>query len=303
MRMIPERTEGHISSHAIKNRSPEKKIAMEQEQSITLSDKKKCFACDEISHSLDQCRIKHNLVSAAQLYGHATSFPFYMIHPSEEAIEKEKFYRHCLLITSNISDLDPTKVKDELQKSWKLSSAWELRRECMEKFLASFNSEDDLISCLKHPMMETYLDDKEVTFTVTRWGEGDAESIDLNGQWFLVCGVPKINRNWKELYQVASAFGVLIGVDEESLEVEDKEPIRLKIATRNLDDTLFSHHFVFGWSCYSCRMVTFTTEGVQSISSASMTGEVHYRGIPKSPIRHVFTRRGKKHSGGASFRY
>ncbi|TVU33116.1 hypothetical protein EJB05_24901, partial [Eragrostis curvula] len=421
MRMISERTEGHISSQAIQNRSPEKKIAMEQEQSITLSDKKKCFACDEISHSLDQCRIKHNLVYVAQPYGHATRFRFYMINPSEKAVEKGKFYRHCLLITSNII-LDPTKVKDELQKSWKLSSAWELRRECMEKFLASFNSEDDLISSLKHPMMETYLDDKEVTFTVTRSAEGDAESIDLNGQWFLVCGVPKINRNWKELYQVASAVGVLIGVDEESLEVEDKEPIRMKIASRNLDDTLFSHHFVFGWSCYTCRMVTFTiegkdinqqkkeleerigkanldafnrkseekrnkviemhtgtlnkgttsenssntmtvdstgnrvldsgdcsdkehrkeqvnfetgvllegpeyteestfdgeieeikisapatitmnskkttvdspkTEGVQSISSASMT-EVQYRGIPKPPIRHVFTRRGKK---------
>jgi translation initiation factor 4A len=214
-----------------------------EKQSVVVSDKKKCFACNETSHSLDQCRIKYKLVSVAQLFGHATRFPFFTIQPSEEAVDKEKFYHHCLLITSNISNLDPTKVKDELQKSWKLSSDWELRRECRKNFVASFDSENDLISCLKNPMMETYLDGEEVKFTVTRWTDG--ESVELNRQWFSVRGVPRIYRNWKELYQVASAFGVLIGVDEESLEFGDTEPIRLKIALRNFDDAPLSSFCVW----------------------------------------------------------
>ncbi|XP_062218602.1 ATP-dependent RNA helicase drs1-like [Phragmites australis] len=252
MHMVLERIEGHIS-----HKSQEKKAAPEKELSTTLSDKKKCFACNERLHNLDQCKIKGSFVTVAELFGHATRFPFYMIQPSEEVVAKEKFYHHCLLITSNISNLDLGRVKDELQKFWKLSNDWELRRECRKNFIASFSSEDDLISCLKHPEMETSLDDKEMKFTVTRWKEGGEENIDLIRQWFLVCGVPRIYRNWKELYQVASAFGVLVEVDEESLEVEDKEPIRLKIALRNLDGTPFSYHFVFGWSS---RMVTFTIE-------------------------------------------
>ncbi|XP_062224619.1 ATP-dependent RNA helicase DRS1-like [Phragmites australis] len=255
--MVSERNEGHISSQAVESKSREKKAVLQKELSTTLSDKKKCFACNETSHILVQCRIKGKIVSVAQLFGHATRFPFYMIQPSEQAVAKEKFYHHCLLITSNISNLDLGKVKDELQKIWKLPNDWELRRECRESFLASFSSEDDLISCLKHPKMEASLEDKEVKFTVTRWKEGDEESIDLIRKWFLVCGVPRIHRNWKELYQVVSAFGVLIEVDEESLEVGDKEPIRLKMALRNLDGVPFSYHFVFGWSS---RMVTFTIE-------------------------------------------
>uniref|UniRef100_A0A0A8ZD56 Eukaryotic initiation factor 4A n=1 Tax=Arundo donax TaxID=35708 RepID=A0A0A8ZD56_ARUDO len=254
--MVSKRIGGLISSQDVESKSREKKAAPEKELSTTLPDKKKCFAC-KTSHNLDQCKIKGNFVTVAQLFGHATRFPFYMIQPSEEMVAKEKFYHHCLLITSNISNLDLGKVKDELQKFWKLSNDWELGRECKKNFLASFSSEDDLIICLKHPKMETSLDDKEVKFTVTRWKEGGEENIDLIREWFSVCGVPRIYRNWKELYQVASAFGVLVEVDEESLEVGNKEPIRLKIAFRNCDDTPISYHFVFGWSS---RMITFTIE-------------------------------------------
>jgi translation initiation factor 4A len=48
--------------------------------------------------------------------------------------------------------------------------------------------------------------------------ESDEESLDLIEECVLVRGVRRIYRNWKELYQAASAFGVLIDVDEESLE-------------------------------------------------------------------------------------
>jgi translation initiation factor 4A len=49
--------------------------------------------------------------------------------------------------------------------------------------------------------------------------ESDEESLDLIEECVLVRGVRRIYRNWKELYQAASAFEVLIDVDEESLEV------------------------------------------------------------------------------------
>ncbi|KAL6630102.1 hypothetical protein ACP70R_029867 [Stipagrostis hirtigluma subsp. patula] len=257
MHMVSGRIEGHISPQAVESKSQEKKVVLEQDLSTALPDKKRCFACNETSHSLDQCMIKEKLVTVPQLFGHATKFPFYMIQPSEQAVEKEKFYHHCLLIASNISNLDLGKVKDELQSFWKISTDWELRRECRKNFLASFSSEDDITCCLKHPDMQMYLDDKEVKFSVTRWTEGNEESVDLIRQWFLVCGVPRKYRNWKELFQVASAFGVLIDVDEESLDVGDKEPIRLKIALQSLDGAPFSHNFVFG---LSSRMVSFTRE-------------------------------------------
>ncbi|KAL6604613.1 hypothetical protein ACP70R_043040 [Stipagrostis hirtigluma subsp. patula] len=257
MNMVSGRIEGHISPQAMESKSQEKKVVLEQGLSTALPDKRRCFACNETSHSLDQCMIKEKLVTVPQLFGHATKFPFYMIQPSEQAVEKEKFYHHCLLIASNISNLDLGKVKHELQRFWKFSTDWELIRDCRKNFLASFSSEDDITCRLKHPEMQTYLDDKEVKFTVTRWTEGNEESVDLIRQWFLVCGVPRIYRNWKELFQVASAFGVLIDVDEESLDAGDKEPIRLKIALQSLDGAPFSHRFVFGWSS---RMVSFTGE-------------------------------------------
>ncbi|KAL6630098.1 hypothetical protein ACP70R_029863 [Stipagrostis hirtigluma subsp. patula] len=257
MSMVSGRIEGHISPQAVESKSQEKKVLLEQGLSSALPDKRRCFACNETSHSLDQCMIKEKLVTVPQLFGHATKFPFYIIQPSEQAVEKEKFYHHCLLIASNISNLDLGKVKDELQRFWKLSTDWELIRDCRKNFLASFSSEDDITCCLKHPEMQTYLDDKEVKFCVTRWTEGNEESVDLIRQWFLVSGVPRIYRNWKELFQVASAFGVLIDVDEESLDAGDKEPIRLKIALQSLDGAPLSHRFVFEWSS---RMVSFTSE-------------------------------------------
>lgn len=57
-------------------------------------------------------------------------------------------------------------------------------------------------------------------FTVTRWNKSDEESLDLIEECVLVRGVRRIYRNWKDLYQVASALGVLIDVDEESLKAE-----------------------------------------------------------------------------------
>lgn len=283
--MVSERTaEEQISPQAVESKSREKKAAPEQELTTTVSDRKKCFACKETSHTLDQCRIKEKLVTVAQLFGRSTGSPFYMIQPSEEAVEKEKFYHRRLLIRSNISNLDLGKVKVELNKFWKLTSDWEIRREDRQNFLASFNSEDDLISCLKPPEMETFMDGKEVKFTVARWKEGHEENLDLIREWFLVYGVPKIYRNWKELYQVASAVGVLIAVDEESLEGGDKEPIRLRIVLRNLVGAPFSDHFVFGWSS---RLVTFTIEDkVQRIERQrkeleEWNGEDHLDGFNK----------------------
>ncbi|BAF08235.2 Os02g0221300 [Oryza sativa Japonica Group] len=196
------------------------------------------------------------LVAGAQLFGHSTRQPFYMIQPSEEVVQKEKFYYHCLLITSDVSNLDLRKVKVEVSKFWKLTD-WEIRTEGRHNFLVSLNSEDDLVSCLKIPRIETSIDDKEVNFTVARWKEDDDENIELIREWILVYGVPRIYRNWKELYQIASAVGVLIDVDEESLEGDHKEPIKLKVALRGVDASPFSCHFVFGW--YS-RCVTFTIE-------------------------------------------
>ncbi|VAI45591.1 unnamed protein product [Triticum turgidum subsp. durum] len=236
--------------------SRENKAAPEQKLT-TLSGKKKCFACKETSHNLDQCRIKDKLGTAAQLFGHSTRFPFYMIQPSKEVVENEKFYHHCLLITSNACNLDPAAVKIELNKFWKLTDGWYIKREGRQNFVASFNSEDDLLSCLNPPNVETFLDEKEVNFTVARWVEGDGEKLDLIREWLLVYGVPGAYRNWKELYQVASAVGVLLEVDEESLESGDKEPIRLRIALGSLVGAPFSYHFVFGWSS---RPVKFMIE-------------------------------------------
>uniref|UniRef100_A0A0E0IYB5 Uncharacterized protein n=1 Tax=Oryza nivara TaxID=4536 RepID=A0A0E0IYB5_ORYNI len=89
--------------------------------------------------------------------------------------------------------------------------------------------------------IETSINDKEVSFTVARWKEDNEDNIELIIEWFLVYGVPRIYRNWKELYQIVSAVGVLIDVDEESL----------------LGEEPFSCHFMFGW--YS-RCVTFMIE-------------------------------------------
>jgi hypothetical protein len=53
--------------------------------------------------------------------------------------------QYCALITSSL---------------WKLSDGdccWELR-ECGRSFLACFSSEDRVVSCLKHPRMETLVD-------------------------------------------------------------------------------------------------------------------------------------------------
>uniref|UniRef100_A0ACD5ZMQ7 Uncharacterized protein n=1 Tax=Avena sativa TaxID=4498 RepID=A0ACD5ZMQ7_AVESA len=255
--MVPESAkEVQIATEAMGCNGRKYKAPPEQGQ-ITVSGKTKCFACKETSHTLDQCRIKDKLVTVAQIFGHSTSFPFYMIQPSDEVVENEKFYHHSLLITSNARNLDLTRVKTELNKFWKLTDDWEIRRENRQNFIASFNLEDDLISCLKSPNVEIYLDEKEVKFTLERWDEGAGEKFDLIREWVLVYGVPGTYRNWKELYQVASAVGVLLEVDEESLESGDKDPIRLRIALGSLVGAPFSYHFVFGWSS---RLVKFMIE-------------------------------------------
>uniref|UniRef100_A0A0E0CI31 Helicase ATP-binding domain-containing protein n=1 Tax=Oryza meridionalis TaxID=40149 RepID=A0A0E0CI31_9ORYZ len=235
-------------------------------------------ALHEASHSLDQCSIK-GLVAGAQLFGHSTRQPFYMIQPSEEAVEKEKFYHRCLLITSDVSNLDPRKLTD-----------WEIRTEGRHNLLVSLNSKDDLVSCLKTPRIETSIDDKEVNFTVARWKEDDDENIELIREWILVYGVPRIYRNWKELYQIASAVGVLIDVDEESLEGDHKEPIKLKVALRGVDGAPFSCHFVFGWHS---RCVTFTiedkvqtTDNVQTDELIEMPPEILNKGMNSESSSH-----------------
>ncbi|CAL4970560.1 unnamed protein product [Urochloa decumbens] len=254
MHLISETTEGHISSQVLESMGMQKKVVPERE----LSHKIRCFACYDTSHSLDQCSIKYKLVPMVHQFGYATKFPFTMIQPLEHMLEKEIFYHHCVLITSNVSNLDLHTVKVELQKLWNLSCAWVLRRECSKSFLASFSSQGDVARCLNNPSTETLiLNEEEVKLTVTRWTEDDDESNDLIQQWFLVCGVPRKYRAWMELYQVASAFGVLIDVDEGSLEVGDKEPIRLKIALSNQCGARFSYHYVVGWSS---RMVMLTVE-------------------------------------------
>ncbi|XBI38630.1 hypothetical protein VPH35_123598 [Triticum aestivum] len=222
--------------------SKKNKAAPEQEPT-TLPGKKKCFA--------------YKLGTVARLFGRCKSFPFYMIQPSKEVVENEKFYHHCLLITSNTCNLDPARVKTELNKFWKLTDDWDIRRDVRQNFIASFNSEDDLLRCLKPPDVETFLDEKEVNFSVAMWDEGDREKLDLIKEWLLVYGVPGAYINWKELYQVASAVGVLLEVDEEILESGDKEPIRLRIALGSPVGAPFSYHFVFGWSS---RLVKFMIE-------------------------------------------
>jgi translation initiation factor 4A len=249
---VSERTAGQFSLQVQENMmSKQNKAVPEQE----LSGKIRCFACNATSHSLDQCSTKYKIVTVAHKFGYATKFPFIMFPPSEDMPEKEKFYHHCLLITSSASNLNLGMLKGELQKLWNLSGNWVLRRKCSKSFLASFSSQDDVVSCLKNPNMETLLDDEEVNLTITRWMEGDDESNGLIEQWFLVCGVPRKYRAWTELYQFASAFGVLIDVDEESLQVGDKEPIRLKLALKNHDGAPFSYHYVVDWCS---RMVMLT---------------------------------------------
>jgi translation initiation factor 4A len=257
MHLVSEMTDARVSSQVVEDRGTEK--AMPEEQlSVTLSDGKGCFACNERSHNLEQCKTKYKLVPAAHQFGYATKFPFTVIQPSNEMVEKKKFFQHCLLIESNLANLDESMLKDELKKLWNLPGDWELRRECSTTFLASFSSEDDLTSCLKNPEIQTLLDNKEVKLTVTRWNESDDGSPGLVEEWLLVSGVPRMYRNWKELYEVASALGVLIDVDEESLQVGDKEPIRLKLKTafRSFDAAPFSYYFAFG--CWSSRLVMVT---------------------------------------------
>jgi translation initiation factor 4A len=251
--LVPDWTQ-HISSEVLESVSMQNKAVPEQELSGKL---KRCYACKETSHSLDQCSRKYKLVTVAREFGYATEYPFIMIHPSEEMLEKQKFYHHCLLITSDVSNLDLGVLKVQLQKVWNLPGSWVLRRECSKNFLASFSSEGDLVSCLKNPNMEILLDDKEVKLTVTRWSEDEDESNCLIKLWFLVCGVPRKYRGWTELYQVVSMFGLLIDVDEGSLQVGDKDPVRLKIGLRNHDGAPFSYDYVVGWSS---RMVMLTLE-------------------------------------------
>lgn len=257
MHLVSEMTDARVSSQVVEDRGTEK--AMPEEQlSVTLSDGKGCFACNERSHNLEQCKTKYKLVPAAHQFGYATKFTFTVIQPSNEMVEKKKFFQHCLLIKSNLANLDESMLKDELKKLWNLPGDWELRRECSTTFLASFSSEGDLTSCLKNPEIQTLLNNKEVKLTVTRWNESDDGSPGLVEEWLLVSGVPRMYRNWKELYEVASALGVLIDVDEESLQVGDKEPIRLKLKTafRSFDAAPFSYYFAFG--CWSSRLVMVT---------------------------------------------
>lgn len=113
--------------------------------------------------------------------------------------------------------------------------------------------------------------------TATRWTEGDHDgSNNLIKQWFLVYGVPRKYRSSVELYQVASAFGVLIDVDEESFKVGDKEPISLKIALTNIDGAPFSYHYVVGWPS---RMVMLTVQAkIDSENSSHSTRTVNSAG-------------------------
>ncbi|CAL5059405.1 unnamed protein product [Urochloa decumbens] len=284
MHLTLERPKGHISSQVPESMDMKKKVVPEKEP----CGKIRCFACYETSHSLDQCRIKYKLVTVAQQFGYATKFPFIMIQPSEQMLENEKFYHHCVLITSSVSNLDLDIVKGELQKLWDLFGGWVLRRECSKSFLASFSSKDHVIRCLKKPSIQTLLDDEEVELTVTRWTECDDESNDLIKQWFLVCGVPRKYRAWVELYQVVSAFGLLIDVDEGSLEVGDEEPIRLKIALRNHDGSSLSYHYVFGLSSriveakvdtdnssHTKRIVTSTGTHVLDLDFGNLSDKKH----------------------------
>lgn len=79
-----------------------------------------------------------------------------------------------------------------------------------------------------------------------------------------------------ELYQVASAFGVLIDVDEESFKVGDKEPISLKIALTNIDGAPFSYHYVVGWPS---RMVMLTVQAkIDSENTSHSTRTVNSAG-------------------------
>ena len=91
MQLVSSRTEGHMSSQDVESRGAEKKAMPEQELSVTSSDKKRCFACHDTSHNLEQCGIKYNHTTVAHQFRYATKYPFTMIHPSEETVEKEKF--------------------------------------------------------------------------------------------------------------------------------------------------------------------------------------------------------------------
>jgi len=55
LQLVSSRTnEGHMSSQVVESKGPEKKAMPEQ------SVKKRCFACHDTSHNLEQCGIKYN---------------------------------------------------------------------------------------------------------------------------------------------------------------------------------------------------------------------------------------------------
>jgi len=85
LQLVSSRTnEGHMSSQVVESKGPEKKAMPEQ------SVKKRCFACHDTSHNLEQCGIKYNHSTVAHQFGYATKYPFTMIHLSEETVDRER---------------------------------------------------------------------------------------------------------------------------------------------------------------------------------------------------------------------
>jgi translation initiation factor 4A len=82
MQLVSSRAEGHMSPpQAVQSKGrPEKQAMPEQQLHVTSSvQSKRCFACHDTSHDLEQCGTKHRRAVAAHQFGYATKNPFAMI--------------------------------------------------------------------------------------------------------------------------------------------------------------------------------------------------------------------------------
>lgn len=63
MQLVSSRAEGHMSPQAVQSKGkgrPEKQAMPEQQLPVTSSvQSKRCFACHDTSHDLEQCGTKH----------------------------------------------------------------------------------------------------------------------------------------------------------------------------------------------------------------------------------------------------
>jgi translation initiation factor 4A len=80
MQLVSSRTEGHMSSQDVESRGVLKRRLCQSKNYLLLHQiKKRCFACHDTSHNLEQCTIKYKQVPVAHQCGYATKYPFTII--------------------------------------------------------------------------------------------------------------------------------------------------------------------------------------------------------------------------------